>query len=57
MKEPFSFEAGRIVQSTQGRDKGRYFVVTERMEGGFPYTTLFRSKSETGSAGSEKPQA
>ena len=27
MKEPFSFEAGRVVQSTQGRDRGKYFLV------------------------------
>ena len=27
MKEPFSFERGRVVQSTQGRDKGGYFLV------------------------------
>ena len=35
MKEPFSFEAGRIVQSTQGRDRGRYFIVLENMESGY----------------------
>ena len=29
MKEPFSFEEGRIVQSIQGRDRGRYFLVLE----------------------------
>ncbi len=27
MKEPFSFEKGRVVQSIQGRDKGRYFLI------------------------------
>ena len=27
MKEPFSFEPGRVVLSTQGRDKGLYFLV------------------------------
>ena len=27
MKEPFSFEQGRVVQSTQGRDRGEYFLV------------------------------
>lgn len=27
MKEPIPFEKGRVVQSTQGRDKGRYFLV------------------------------
>ncbi len=31
MKEPFSFEAGRVVQSTQGRDKGRYFLILEEL--------------------------
>ena len=29
MKEPLSFEKGRVVQSTQGRDRGNYFLVTE----------------------------
>ncbi len=33
MKEPFSFERGRVVQSTQGRDKGRYFLVLENPAG------------------------
>ena len=33
MKEPFSFEKGRIVQSTQGRDKGKYFLVLEHLGG------------------------
>ncbi|MCR5297446.1 MAG: KOW domain-containing RNA-binding protein [Clostridiales bacterium] len=27
MKEPFSFEQGRVVQSIQGRDRGGYFLV------------------------------
>ncbi len=35
MKEPLPFEAGRVVQSLQGRDKGRFFIVLEAMEGGF----------------------
>ena len=29
MMEPLSFEKGRVVQSTQGRDRGNYFLVTE----------------------------
>jgi len=29
MKEPFSFERGRVVESTQGRDRGRYFLILE----------------------------
>ena len=33
MKEPFSFGKGRIVQSTQGRDRGRYFLVLETENG------------------------
>ena len=33
MKEPFSFGKGRIVQSTQGRDRGRYFLVLENLGG------------------------
>ncbi len=32
MKEPLPFEAGRVVQSLQGRDKGRYFIVTETVD-------------------------
>ena len=31
MKEPLSFEAGRVVESTQGRDRGRCFIVIERI--------------------------
>ena len=27
MKEPFSFERGRVVESTQGRDRGGFFLV------------------------------
>ena len=30
MKEPFSFERGRVVESTQGRDKGKCFLILER---------------------------
>ena len=33
MKEPFSFEPGRVVESTQGRDKGYFFLVLEAAEG------------------------
>ena len=29
MKEPFSFEPGRVVESIQGRDKGFFFLVME----------------------------
>ena len=29
MKEPFSFEPGRVVESIQGRDKGKFFLVME----------------------------
>ena len=29
MKEPFTIEPGRVVQSVQGRDKGHYFLVLE----------------------------
>lgn len=29
MKEPLSFERGRVVLSTQGRDRGNYYLVTE----------------------------
>ena len=31
MKEPLSFEEGRVAVSTQGRDRGRCFIVIERM--------------------------
>ena len=30
MKEPFSLERGRVVESTQGRDKGKNFLVLEQ---------------------------
>ena len=29
MKEPFTFEPGRVVESVQGRDKGYFFLVLE----------------------------
>ena len=29
MKEPFTFEPGRVVQSIQGRDRGHFFLVLE----------------------------
>ena len=29
MKEPFTFEPGRVVESIQGRDKGHFFLVLE----------------------------
>ena len=29
MKEPFSFEPGRVVESIQGRDRGGFFLVLE----------------------------
>ena len=29
MKEPFTYEPGRVVQSVQGRDKGHFFLVME----------------------------
>ena len=33
MKEPLSLEPGRIVISTQGRDKGRPFLIRENLGG------------------------
>ena len=33
MKEPFTFEPGRVVESIQGRDKGHFFLVLEADEG------------------------
>ena len=30
MMEPLDFGIGRVVQSTQGRDRGYYFLVTEK---------------------------
>ena len=35
MKEPFSFEEGRIVQSIQGRDAKAYFIILKKLEDGF----------------------
>ena len=35
MKEPFSMETGRVVQSLQGRDKGHFFLVLENRGDGF----------------------
>jgi len=32
MKEPLSFSEGRVVRSTQGRDRGRHFLVTQRVD-------------------------
>ena len=34
MKEPFSFEPGRVVESTQGRDKGSCFLILENVSEG-----------------------
>ena len=31
MKAPFTFERGRVVQSIQGRDRGKYFLVLESL--------------------------
>ena len=33
MKEPFTFEPGRVAESIQGRDKGYFFLVLEANEG------------------------
>ena len=33
MKEPFTFEPGRVAESIQGRDKGHFFLVLEASEG------------------------
>ena len=30
MKEPFSFEPGRVVQSIQGRDRGGFFLILKK---------------------------
>ena len=35
MKEPFTFEPGRVVESIQGRDKGGFFLVLENAGGDF----------------------
>ena len=34
MMEPLDFRKGRVVLSTQGRDRGRYFIVTEEVGNG-----------------------
>lgn len=34
MKDPFTFEPGRVVESTQGRDRGNCFLVLETGENG-----------------------
>ena len=33
MKDPFTFEPGRVVESIQGRDKGHFFLILEVSEG------------------------
>ena len=35
MKEAFSMEPGRVVESTQGRDKGHCFLILENAAEGF----------------------
>ena len=35
MKEPFSLERGRVVISTQGRDKGGAFIILENEGNGY----------------------
>ena len=35
MRDPIPFEPGRVVQSIQGRDRGRYFLVLEAPEGDY----------------------
>ena len=35
MKEPFSIEPGRVVESTQGRDKGHCFLILENAAEGY----------------------
>ena len=35
MKEPFTMEPGRVVESTQGRDKGHCFLILENAAEGF----------------------
>ncbi len=34
MREPLDFRKGRVVQSTQGRDRGYFFLVTEETGNG-----------------------
>ena len=33
MKDPFTFEPGRVVESIQGRDRGGFFLVLENVGG------------------------
>ena len=54
MKEPFSFEPGRIVQSIQGRDRKGYFVILEQLSSdyvmiadGRKHTLEHRKKKKT----------
>ena len=35
MKEPFTFEKGRVVESIQGRDRGHCFLILEDAAGDF----------------------
>lgn len=35
MMERLAFEAGRVVQSTQGRDAGRYFIILQVLDDQF----------------------
>ena len=35
MKDPFTFEPGRVVESIQGRDAKAYFIVLNVLEDGF----------------------
>ena len=35
MKDPFTFEPGRVVESIQGRDRGGFFLVLENAGGDF----------------------
>jgi len=34
MKDPFTFEPGRVVESIQGRDRGGFFLVLENADDG-----------------------
>ena len=34
MKDPFTFEPGRVVESIQGRDRGNFFLILENLEEG-----------------------
>ena len=46
MKEPFTFEPGRVVESIQGRDKGHFFLVLEETEGIVKIADGFHHKLE-----------